>query len=163
VSHAEAAPEPWVCSTCGNTLDAACGLLTGRAGCRIDAEIVVARLEAAGETLLSMRLGSPMPAAVRSAMPEVVQSWESYGWSDEPSRPAIPDAVAISRMDISYQWLALIKAPVTRRVVAARSLVSPTTGRLIFPWRRLGAVIKAHHASVQLWHAQGIAAIVQKL
>ena len=42
-----------------------------------------------------------------------------------------------------------------RRIVGARSLVHPMTGRHLYSWRRLGTAIGADHKAVQRWHAQG--------
>jgi len=127
------------------------------------AESVVARLEAAGATLLAMRLRAAGPAGVRSSMPEPVrEACESYGWVPEPIRAAIPDAEAITAMDEAFGWLALIPPHrrVLRRIVAARSLVHPLSGRHCMTWRRVGDVVGASHTAVRVWHAQGIACIV---
>ena len=52
---------------------------------------------------------------------------------------------------------------VLRRIVGARCLVSPTTERHLFTWRRLAGVVGADHKAVQRWHAQGIGLIVDSL
>ena len=164
MSHAERVEPAWVCATCGNGLDAVCSLL--RPGtCRVDAEMVVARLEWAGEALLSMRLPSPLPASVCSAMPDVLRDWEGYGWSTERVRPACPSSQDIDAMDRVYRWLSLIPQHrhVIRRIVAARSLIDPQSGRHVIHWRKLAGIIRADYRAVQRWHAQGIAMIVQAL
>jgi hypothetical protein len=68
-------------------------------------------------------------------------------------------------MDEAMGWIGLIPDDryVLRRIVGARSLVSPMTDRHIFPWRRLGAAIGADHKAVQRWHAEGIGLIVAAL
>jgi hypothetical protein len=160
---AQAAPEAWACPTCGASADAVCAPLTALC---VDASLVIQRLEAAGATLLAMRDRSPWPAGFRSGMPEVLHdAREAYGWSTEPCRAALPDAVAIDAMDDAYRWLALIPQHrhVLRRIVAARSLVHPLTGRHIVHWRRLGEVIRADYRAAQRWHAQGIGEIVRAL
>lgn len=153
-----------MCGACGQDLNGACDAL--RAGCRIDRDIVLHRLERAGETLLAMRGKSPFPAVFRSGMPDILhEAMLAYGWSDEPVRPALPSAREIDAMDRAYAWLRLIPnhRRVLRRIVACRSLVSPLDGRHVIPWRRLGTLIRADHHAVQRWHAQGIAIIVQAL
>ena len=50
-----------------------------------------------------------------------------------------------------------------RRVVGARSLVSPITGRHVLSWRRIGDAVGADHKAVQRWHAQGVDVIVASL
>jgi hypothetical protein len=59
-------------------------------------------------------------------------------------------------------WITLIPAEryVLRRIVGARSLVSPVTERHLYSWRRLGEVLGADHKAVQRWHAQGIDMLV---
>ncbi len=131
----------------------------------IDAQFVTWRLEEAGTTLLclpntgwSTRLRSSSLDLLRNAL-------ESSGWSDQRVRPAVPSAAKITRMDEAMGWLQLIPNDryVLRRIVGARSLVSPTTERYLFPWRRLAAAIGADHKAVQRWHAQGIGLIVAAL
>ena len=125
----------------------------------MDAEIVIYRLEEAGKTLLSLPVGTPGPASFRSAMPQPVQdAAESYGWQPHTIRPPVPGSTSISRMDEVFRWLALIPGDryVLRRIVGARSLVSPVTERHLFSWTRIAAVIGADRKAVQRWHAQGI-------
>lgn len=164
VSHAQAVAEVWTCQRCGEGLDGACGTLTPQ--CRLDAELVVARLEAAGSTLLAMRGRSPWPAQYRCALPESVQLVvEAYGYTPSEIRPALPDAAAITRMDAVFRWLQLVPNHryVLRRIVAARALVHPLTGKHLLSWRRLGAVIRADHHAAMRWHSQGIDLIVDAL
>jgi uncharacterized protein DUF6362 len=160
------APRPavWVCERCGLDLADACQPL--RAGCRVDAEIVIARLEQAGATLLAMRERSPLPMAYGSNWPVVVHdSMEAYGWTGETPRAAIPDARAITAMDRAWAWLRLIPRDkrVLRRVVAARSLVHPVSGRALVSWPRLARILGCDKRAVQRWHAQGIGIIVARL
>ncbi|MBU6497650.1 MAG: hypothetical protein KGJ41_08250 [Rhodospirillales bacterium] len=134
---------------------------------RIDADSVIYRLEEAGSTLLALpetgystRLRTTQFDIVRNAL-------EAYGWNNAPSRlrPAYPDAARITRMDEAMAWLALIPADryVLRRIVGARSLVSPVTERHLFAWRRLASLLGADHKAIQRWHAQAIALIVTAL
>ena len=68
-------------------------------------------------------------------------------------------------MDEALAWIALIprERHVLRRIVGARSLVSPVTERHLFSWRRLGGVLGADHKAVQRWHAQAIGMVVAAL
>ena len=88
-----------------------------------------------------------------------------YGMGQGRVRPPVPSARAIDRMDAAWAWLPLIPGDkfVLRQVVGARSLVSPTTGRHILSWRRIGDAVGADHKAVQRWHAQGLALIVGSL
>lgn len=141
---------------------------------RIDAETVIYRLEEAGRTMLALP-PSGYSTRLRTSRLDVVRSaLESYGWGGGGGergagqtrlRPSVPTAAAISRMDEAMGWIALIPPDryVLRRIVGARSLVSPTTERHLFAWRRLGLLLGADHKAVQRWHAQGIALITAGL
>jgi hypothetical protein len=131
----------------------------------IDAQFVIAQLEAGGATLLALP-GTGWTTKLRQSSLEIVHmAIENYGWSDKRLRPAVPSAARITRMDEVMGWITLIPLEryVLRRIVGARSLVSPTTDRHLFPWRRLAATIGADHKAVQRWHRQGIDMIVVAL
>jgi hypothetical protein len=134
-------------------------------GMQIDFEYVVARLEEAGAALLALP-SSGWTTKLRASSLEIVRTtMENYGWSDKQVRPAIPSAAQITRMDEALGWISLIPLDryVLRRIVGARSLVSPTTDRHLFPWRRLATAIGADHKAVQRWHRQGVDLIVAAL
>jgi hypothetical protein len=131
----------------------------------VDAALVIGRLEEAGRTLLALP-GTGWSTRLRSSPPEIVRSaLESYGWTAQAVRPAVPSAARITRMDEALSWIPLIPQDryVLRRIVGARALVHPVTERHLFPWRRLGAVLAADHKAVQRWHAQGVDLIVTTL
>jgi hypothetical protein len=131
----------------------------------MDAEYVQYRLEEAGTALLAMP-NTGYSTRLRSGALEVVHTaLEAYGWDDAKLRPARPDAARITRMDEALGWIVRIPRDryVLRRIVGARALVSPTTERHLYPWRRLGMLLGADHKAVQRWHAQGIALIVASL
>jgi hypothetical protein len=137
---------------------------SGRA---VDADTVIHRLEEAGQTLLALP-GSGWTTRLRSTRLDVVRTAiEGYGWERNagPLRPAVPGAGQIDRMDEALGWIPLIPIDryVLRRIVGARSLVSPMTERHLFTWRRLGALLGADHKAIQRWHGQGIALIVAAL
>lgn len=128
----------------------------------IDAPGVIARLEEAGRTLLALPHTGPSPRLRTSAWDVLQNAVEGYGWEGARLRPAMPGAARVTRMDEAFGWLALIPQEryVLRRIVGARALVHPLTGRHLYPWRRLGAAVGADHKAVQRWHGQGIALIV---
>jgi len=131
----------------------------------LDAQFVIDRLEEAGTTLLSLP-GTGWSTKLRSSSLEIVRvAIENVGWTEERIRPAVPSAARITRMDEAMGWITLIPLDryVLRRIVGARSLVSPTTERHLFPWRRIAMVIGADHKSAQRWHRQGIEMIVAAL
>ena len=129
------------------------------------AEWVIARFEEAGRTLLALPNAGPSTRLVQGGLEWIRSAAESYGFSRAKIRPAVPSAAHITRMDQSYRWVSRIPDDkyVLRRVVGARSLVHPMTGRHLYSWRRLGTAIGADHKAVQRWHAQGIDLIVALL
>ena len=68
-------------------------------------------------------------------------------------------------MDETFGWLALIpeQSFLLRRILGARALVHPLTGRYLFPWRRLAGLLGADHKSVQRWHASGLKMLTDRL
>ena len=108
------------------------------------AELVIARLEEAGSTLLVLPQ-TGYSTKLRSGSLEIVRSaLETYGSSDRQIRPAVPSAAQITRMDEALAWITLIprERHVLRRIVGARALVNPMTERHLFSWRRLATVVE---------------------
>lgn len=130
-----------------------------------DSEFIVARLEEAGATLLSLPESGFSPRMRTGALQIVHSAAEAYGWSAARLRPPVPSPERITRMDQTFAWLVLIPSDriVLRRLVSARALVSPLTGKHLYAWRRLGGLVGADHKAVQRWHAEGIRLIVQAL
>jgi len=128
-----------------------------RGGAMTAAEIV-ARLEAAGATLLAMPARGYSTHMRQMKFDIVHTALEAYGWGGAMARPPAPSAAEISRMDEAFGWLALIPEAkyVLRRVLGARALVHPLTGRHLYAWRRLGAALGTDHKAVQRWHAEGV-------
>ena len=130
----------------------------------VTAEWIIARLEEAGTTLLSLphtgystrlRIGALRPVCAEDAL---------HAAPDRPRAP-VPSAAGVDRMDQALAWVALIPESrgVLRRIGHARALVNPLTGKHLFAWRRLAAEIGADHKAVQRWHAQGVDIIVAAL
>jgi hypothetical protein len=125
-------------------------------------EALIACLEEAGTTLLSLPTTGFSPALKTSALPILREATEAYGWSDSEVRPAMPSASRISRMDKVLSYLALIPQDryLLRRIIGCRALVHPISGRHLFSWRRLAEVLGADHKAIQRWHAEGIRIII---
>ena len=131
----------------------------------LNAEEIVARLEAAGATLMAMpRQG--YGTHLRQMKFDVVHTaLETYGWQSAVARPAVPSAADISLMDEAFGWLACIPETryVLRRILGARALVHPLTERHLYPWRRLATLLGTDHKAVQRWHGQAVMLLVQAL
>ena len=132
---------------------------------RLDAAFVTYRLEEAGATLLALP-GTGYSTKMRVSQIDVVaDAAEAYGQGPGFVRPPVPSASRITRMDEALGWIMLIpqERVVIRRIVGARSLVSPVTERHLYSWRRLGQAVGADHKAVQRWHAQGIDMLVASI
>lgn len=131
----------------------------------VDVEFVIYRLEEAGAALLALP-NTGFSTAMRQSNLDVVRAAaEGYGWSERQIRPPVPSAERITRMDEALAWISLIPEDryVLRRIVGARSLVSPVTERYLYSWRRLAALLGADHKAIQRWHGQGVGLIVAAL
>ena len=129
-----------------------------------DGPALIARLEEAGCALLSLPNTGPSTRLVQSGL-EWVRDAAEHGAQRARIRPAVPDAATITRMDEALAWIPLIPIDkfVLRRIVGARSLVDPMTGRHVYSWRRIALAVGADHKAMQRWHAQGIALILAAL
>jgi hypothetical protein len=122
-------------------------------------------LEEAGATLLALP-NTGYSTRLRLSKLDVVQNaMEAYGNERGRIRPPVPSASRISRMDEALGWIAFIPDErfVLRRILGARSLVSPVTERHLYSWRRLGTVLGADHKAVQRWHTQGVDMVLAAL
>lgn len=130
-----------------------------------NAAFVIARLEEAGRALLSLPNTGPSTRLVQSGLEWIRDAADQGAHNRAKLRPAIPDAATITRMDQALAWIPLIPVEkyVLRRVVGARSLVNPMTGRHLYSWRRIALAVGADHKAMQRWHAQGIDMIVSQL
>jgi hypothetical protein len=131
----------------------------------LDAAYVTARLEEAGRTLLALPHTGPSTKMRVSVLDVVRSAIEGDSPGEGRVRPAYPDSARVTRMDEAMGWISLIPRDryVLRRIVGARALISPTTDRHLYPWRKLAKALGADHKAVQRWHAQGIALIVAAL
>ena len=129
-----------------------------------DAEYVIYRLEEAGCTLLTIP-GTGYSTRLRTSNLDIVRAAEAFGTERGRIRPPVPSAAQITRMDEALGWITMIPQDryVLRRIVGARSLVSPSTERHLYSWRRLGVVLGADHKAIQRWHATAIEMIVAVL
>lgn len=130
-----------------------------------DVDFVQHRLNEAGATLLALPNTGPTTRLRQGGLEWVRDVAEAYGAASVRVRPAVPSGAAIDRMDETLSWISRIPAEkyVLRRVVGARCLVSPLTGRHIYTWRRIGLALGADHKAIQRWHTQGINLIVIQL
>lgn len=129
------------------------------------AEWVLARLEEAGATLLSMPNTGHSTRLRMGTLRPLPDAEDALHAAPGPVRAPVPSAASVDRMDQAFLWVSLIPEAkfILRRVIHARALVNPLTGKHLFAWRRLAATVGADHKAVQRWHAQGIDMIVAAL
>jgi hypothetical protein len=126
---------------------------------------ILRSLEEAGATLLAMPAKGYTTQMRQMRFDVVHTALEAYGWEAPALRAPMPSAAEISRMDQVFSWLALVpeESFLLRRILGARALVHPLTGRHLFAWRRLAKLLGADHKSVQRWHANGIKMLWEQL
>ena len=76
-----------------------------------------------------------------------------------------PDEQSVCRMTEAFQWLAFIppNRQALTRILVARCLVSPITGRHLVSWRMLAHQTNADRTSVRAWHDRGCRVIAAAL
>ena len=117
------------------------------------------RLEEAGATLLAMPQRGMGPQLRQVRWPETpAEAGSGSVDAGRRLRPAAPSAVEIARMDEAFGWIGLVPHDrvVIRRILHARALVSPLTGKHLYSWRKMGALLGADHKAVQRWHIDGL-------
>lgn len=126
---------------------------------------ILRSLEEAGATLLSMPARGYTTQMRQMRFDIVHTALEAYGWEAPALRAPMPSAADITKMDLVFAWLALLpeQSFLLRRILGARALVHPLTGRHLFPWRRLAKLLGADHKSVQRWHASGIKMLCDRM
>ena len=134
-------------------------------GC-VGSEQVAVYLEDAGKCLMSMPMSGHTTRARISKLPFVVPGGlEAFSVGDGRLRLPQPRPETIDRMDEVLAWISLIPQDkvILRRIVGARALLSPVTGRNIYSWRRLGDLLDVDHKTIQRWRKDGLAIIAREL
>jgi hypothetical protein len=110
----------------------------------------IAMLERMGEIDLRMGVNGIRPTGYRSAMPQYISEYaEKLDWNDIPLRLAWPSHREIVWAEkVSDLITKHIQNDTSRRIVRARSLVHPLTGRHLQSWERIGLLLGMHHTNV---------------
>jgi hypothetical protein len=130
---------------------------------KLNAENTITRLESAGKVLLSLPDLDRSNKLRTTTSRFFVMPMENCGYSSKKIHMTI-EPNEIDAMDEAFTWLNYIPTDryVLRRIVGARSLVSPLTGKHLYSWRRLGNLLGCDHKAVQRWYKQGIDLIVSQ-
>jgi hypothetical protein len=127
-------------------------------------EEIRAWLEWAGAKLLAMHISSPKPKGPHTAWPEFAQdSRQAYGYTNERLRAAIPRSHEIELMDEIQTLPALIDDITVRRIVNARSLVTPVANRYVYSWTKIAYMIHSDRRKVVRLHFSGLNEIAKKI
>jgi hypothetical protein len=117
-------------------------------------------LEWGGSRLLSMRLSSPSPKSHRVAWPEYAPDPNvAYGYGTNRLRAAIPSSEEIELMDAILALIAIIDTPLERRIVSARSLVTPITSKYLYSWSTLATMLHLDRRTVAGKYKRGLGLI----
>jgi hypothetical protein len=127
----------------------------------VDAALTIECLEDASRTMWALRVGGFSTNLVQT-MREILPEDEYPAPASDTMRPSPPSPRKIAAMDEILGWLRLIDNRTIRRIVALRSITSPSSGKPM-SWRSIATRIGSNHHSVKAWHGQGIARIVLAL
>ena len=132
---------------------------------KIDAELVVYRLEEAGTTLLSLPStfwGNHVTPETRDAIRTAL---DAYGWTGPRNPPPVPDKLRTQRMAEAFAWLDLTPdaRPTTRKIVMLRALKAPVTKNYLFTFPALGKGFCTTPTGAKNMHTEGVRLIVEAL
>lgn len=121
-------------------------------------------LEWAGSKLLAMHIASPAPKGYKVAWPEYATDHKTaYGYTGNRLKAAEPRSVEIELMDKLLLFPNLISDVTIRRIVNARSLVTPVSNRYVYSWTKLGYMIHVDPRRVVRLHQKGLVEISSHL
>ena len=121
-------------------------------------------LEWSGSKLLAMNIKSPFPREPTAAWPDYAPDKNTaYGYTGERLRPGQPTGFQISLMDQVLQLISLISFVPHRRIVNARSLVTPVANRYLYSWSRLAQMQHTSRYLVIRMHEKGIEEIIGRV
>jgi hypothetical protein len=116
-------------------------------------------LQVAGWALLRLRHSGHSLRLRSSTLWAVNDTALAYGYTPVATSPPVPTPAEITIMDEACGWLAHIKSPDARRVVALRLLYDAPRGRYVHSYRAIGQRLGCSHARVRALHAGGVVAI----
>ena len=121
-------------------------------------------LEWGGSKLLSLRVPSPFPKSFHTAWPDFPQNpFTAYGYTAERLRPPVPTSREIVLMDEILRLPALVSDPLPRRIIHARSLVTPIAPRYLYSWAKIARLLHLDRRTVAGFYLRGLKEIDRKL
>jgi len=121
-------------------------------------------LKWAGEKLLSLPLPRPGPSAPGVCWPNFpADASIAYGYSDIKLRPVPPLKDEIKFIDEILNLILLIPSIQIRRIMHARSLIAPNSGRQLYSFSRIGKLLSLDRKTIASLHRQGLRQIALNL
>lgn len=121
-------------------------------------------LEWAGQCLLSLGGSGAGPQGYKVAWPIYApDSKVAYGYSGERLRPPKLSSRDIRLMDEILLFPEFISEVQTKRIVGARSLVTPVSGRYLYSWSKIAFMLHLDRDTVKRRHSRGLAEIIGRL
>lgn len=118
-------------------------------------------LEWAGMRLLAMPGQNPFPASQRALWPDYPQDANTaYGYTDVPLRAGRPTKAEIPIVDEILTLPLLVQNQTERRIVQARSLVTPISQRYLYSWSKIARMLHTDRRAVIRWHMHGLRDII---
>ena len=126
------------------------------------AEAVISELESAMMTLRALPHRGPSTRLAQLQLPTLPDAADCQS-SDGALKLPCPSAAAISRMDATLGWLAVVPDDrrALRRIVGLRAQTSLTDRPN--SWAAIGREIGADKAAIPRWHGEAIGLIVRRL
>ena len=116
----------------------------------------------AGERLLCMPLPNPGPAKQKICWPDTANdACVAYGYSDIKLKPISPAKDEIKFIDEILELILLVPDPRIRRILQARSLVAPISGKHLYSWSRLAKLLSSDRRKVASTHNSGLLIIAR--
>ena len=117
-------------------------------------------LEWAGERLLALPVNGTKPSSYRSFWPDYPDDPNTaYGYTGEKFRIPAPPPDQIRLVDDILALIILEPSKHKRRVLQARSMISPLNGRHLYSWGRISKLLCTSRYIVTAWHNQGLSHI----
>lgn len=121
-------------------------------------------LEWAGSRFLALSAKSPLPSGYRTFWPDFAPNAQvAYGYTAERLRPAAPSSHEIVLMDELLALPSFIPDVLQRRIVSARSLVTPVSNRYLYSWQKIAVLLHMERRTVSAQYMRGLTALSCRL
>lgn len=133
--------------------------------CDLTPTVLQTWLEWAGAKLIAMPGRREGPSGPKVIWPEYNRNtFEILKFRGTLSpRAAAPNKDEIDVVDKILLFPNVCSDPLTRRILHVRALVHPINGRHLYPWRRIGKLLRTDHKTVKRRHQHGLLEAVDKI